>query len=271
VNKRHKNCKHQALVPKPRKAETEKSLDEISDGLRFDQTDYVLKEFPMRRSFLLFAILLLASLLAAQESPAALRFKLLEANEYELDMFYSTELRRLYMQVDFEIPKSQLNPEFYHGIFLHKDAQIQAISVSGKPENLYWVTDLVAEHFEPTLPQPELLVWNSPVRFFGIHLDHFAEYSSLTKFKIWYSIDLPTFELDGANKLSTGLDAREYWFPHNLYRDANVKLTLVTTPYMKLHLGNSVATSVDRQYSRTHTFTYTDSPLKPSGFRLIRD
>lgn len=225
----------------------------------------------MRRTVLFFAILLLVSFLAAQESPSALRFKLLEAGEYELDMFYSTELRRLYMQVDFEIPKSQLNLDYHYGFFLHKDAQIQAISVSGKHEKLYWVTNMVAEHFEPELPQPELLVWNSPVRFFGIHLDHFSEYSRLTQFKIWYSIDLPNFELDGSNKLSTGLNDREYWHPHNLNRDANVNLTLVTTPYMKLHLGKSVATSVDSQYSRTHKFSYTDSPLEPTGFRLIRD
>ncbi len=225
----------------------------------------------MRRTILIFALLLLASLLAAQESPAALRFKLLEANEYDLDMFYSTELRRLYMQIDFEIPKAQLDPSFYYGFFLHKDAQIQAITVSGKNEKLYWVTNMVAEHFEPTLPQPELLVWNSPARFFGIHLDNFRDYDQRARFKIWYSIDLPTFELDGANKLSTGLDGREFWHPHNLNRQANIRLTLVTTPYMKLRLGNSFASSEDKQYSRTHKLSYIDSPTEPNGFWLIRD
>ncbi|NLN85403.1 MAG: hypothetical protein GX135_04775 [Candidatus Cloacimonetes bacterium] len=225
----------------------------------------------MRRTIMFFALLLLASLLAAQESPAALSFKLLEANEYELDMFYSTELRRLYMQLDFEIPKSQLDPSFHYGFFLHKDAQIQSITVSGKNEKLYWVTNMVPEHFEPTLPQPELLAWNSPVRFFGIHLDKLRDYGEKAQFKIWYNIDIPTFELDGANKLSTGLDGTEFWHPHNLNQDTNIRLTLVTTPYMKLRLGKSFASSEDKQYSRTHKLSFIDSPTEPSGFRLIRD
>jgi len=226
----------------------------------------------MRRKYFIFALLiLLAAGLMAQESTAALRFKLLEADEYELDMFYSTELQRLYMQVDFELPKSSLDPDYYYGIFLHKDAQIQAITVSGSFEAHYWANNLQPEHFEPHLPQPELLVWNSPARFFGIHLNSLKKYPETPHFRIWYYIEVPPFRLDESNKLTTGLDAADFWYPRNISRESTVKVTMTTTPYISLRVGNSFASKLDKQYARTHKNTYVEIPAQPCGFRLIRD
>ncbi len=226
----------------------------------------------MRRTINLIALLLLlVGGLAAQDTASALRFKLLESDEYELDMFYSTELQRLYMQVDFDISKSQLDSDYYYGVFLHKDAQMQAIAVSGNYESHYWVDNLQPEHFGPELNQPELLVWNSPALFFGIRLSNFAKYPETAHFKIWYYLDVPPFRLDDGNKLSTGLDARDFWYPRNLNQDSKVKLTMTTTPYMSLRVGNSFASNVDKQYSRTHKNTYIETPGQPCGFRLIRD
>lgn len=226
----------------------------------------------MRRTFFLIALfLLLAAGLAAQDSAAELRFKLLEADEYELDMFYSTELQRLYMQVDFDIPKSQLDPQYYYGVFLHKDAQIQAITVSGNYESHYWANNLQPEHFEPDLIQPELLVWNTPVLFYGIHLNSFAQYTETTHFRLWYYITVPPFQIDQNNKLSTGLGADDFWYPRNITKDSTVKLTMTTTPFMTLRVGNNFASQQDRQYSRIHKNTYIETPAQPCGFRLIRD
>lgn len=225
----------------------------------------------MRRFTLLFAFLLLVMGLAAQDSPAALRFKLLEADEYDLDMFYSTELQRLYMQVDFDISKEKLDPAFYYGVFLHKDAQIQAITVSGNYESHYWANNIQPEHFLPELIQPELLVWNSPVFFFGIHLNSLQKYPATPHFRIWYYLDVPPFRLDEANKLTTGLDAREFWYPRNLSQESKVNITMTTTPFITLRVGNNFASKVDKQYSRIHKSTYIETPGQPCGFRLIRD
>jgi len=226
----------------------------------------------MRRKYMMFALLLLLALgLASQENTAALRFKLLEAGEYELDMFYSTELQRLYMQVDFELPKNELDPNFHYGVFLHKDAQIQAITVSGSFEAHYWANNLQPEHFEPHLVQPELLVWNSPARFFGIHLNNLDKYPETPHFRIWYYVQVPPFRLDETNKLTTGLDAAEFWYPRNLSRETTVQVTMTTTPYMSLRVGDTFASKLDKQFSRTHKNTYIETPSQPCGFRLVRD
>ncbi len=226
----------------------------------------------MRRLYMTFALLFLFAIgLVAQENTAALKFKLLEADEYDLDMFYSTELQRLYMQVDFEVSKEDLDPQFYYGVFLHKGAQIQAITVSGSFESHYWANNLQPEHFDPVLVQPELLVWNSPALFYGIHLNNLAKYPEKPHFRIWYYIEVPPFRLDETNKLTTGLDASEFWYPRSLSKDCTVKITMTTTPYMSLRVGNSFASKLDKQYSRIHTNTYIETPAQPCGFRLIRD
>ena len=226
----------------------------------------------MRRTFATIALLLLLTAgLAAQESSSAFGFKLLEANEYELDMFYSTELQRLYMQVDFELPKSQLDPSYYYGVFLHKDAQIQAITVSGNFEAHYWVNNLQPEHFEPVLIKPELLVWNSPALFYGIHLNNLDKYPDTPHFRIWYYLQIPPFSLDESNKLSTGISSAEFWYPRNLNRESTVSVTMTTTPYMSLMVGNNYASKLDKQYSRIHKNTFVETPNQPCCFRLIRD
>ena len=226
----------------------------------------------MRRTYLLIALLLsLTAGIVAQDTAAAFRFKLLEAGEYELDMFYSTELQRLYMQVDFDIPGEELSPGYYYGVFLHKDAQIQAITVSGNFESHYWVNNLQPEHFEPELIQPELLVWNSPARFFGIHLNSLEKYPETPHFRIWYYLEVPPFRLDETNKLTTGLDAAEFWYPRNLSRETTVQVTMTTTPYMSLRVGDTFASKLDKQFSRTHKNTYVETPSQPCGFRLVRD
>ncbi|MBW6514019.1 MAG: hypothetical protein K0B87_04615 [Candidatus Syntrophosphaera sp.] len=226
----------------------------------------------MRRISVIFILaLLLASGLRAQNDADALYFKLLEAEEYELDTFYSSELQRLYVQVDFDIPKSQLDPAYHYGVFLERDAQFQSTTISGQYGSHYLVSNLMPEHFVPGLTKPELLNWDSPAIFYGLSLDNYDRMPEIVHFRLWYYLRIPPFKLDETQKLSTGLDANQFWYPRNISTGSKVKLKLTTIPYMTLLVGNAYAAHIDKQYSRIHSITFIETVEHPSSFRLVRD
>lgn len=226
----------------------------------------------MRRLLFIFVLsLLLASGLGAQNSADALYFKLLQAEDYELDTFFSTELQRLYVQIDFDVPKTELDPTYNYGVFLDRDAQFQSITVSGQYSSHYLVNNLKPEHFVPGLTQPELLDWDSQVTFYGLSLANYESLQEIVHFRIWYYLRIPPFTLDDTQKLSTGLDAQQCWYPRNINTSSSVKLKLTTIPYISLRIGNREAEKVDKQYSRTHTITFVESVDQPRSFTLIRD
>lgn len=226
----------------------------------------------MRRVFALILLgLILAAGLGAQNDTAALYFKLLESEEYDLDMFYSSELHRLYVQVDFEIPKSELDPTYHYGVFLERDAQFQGFTLSGQVGNNYHVNNLMPEHFLPGLTQPELLDWDSPVLFRGLHIPDLGTMPDILHFRIWYYLRVPPFKLNENQKLTTGLDAEQFWYPRNIRTKSNVNLRLITTPFMSLQIGTEVARKTDKQYSRVHTLSFIESVEQPHAFKLVRD
>jgi hypothetical protein len=226
----------------------------------------------MRRFILLTLVaLLLAAGLAAQEHTAALKFKLLEAAEYNLDMFYSSELQRLYVQLDFDIPKSNLDPQYHYGVFLDKGAQFQAITISGNYESHYWVNNLQPEHFEPVLTQRSLLSADCPALFFGLSMNDFDKLPDTAHYRIWYYLSVPPFQLDSSQKLSTGIEASQYWYPRNMSSPSTVNLKLTTTPYLTLLVGNSFAAKDDKDFSRVHTSNYIESVDNPCSLKLIRE
>lgn len=225
----------------------------------------------MGKSITIFILLLLAATLVAQADNDTIRFTLLDAAEYDLDMFYSTDLGRLFMQVDFDIPKSELNPKLYYGVFLEQHSYIQSVTVSGFYEGNYLVQNLDANHFEPVLPKPELLYADSPARFYGINLNHYADYPETAHFRIWYYTEVPAFTLNDRQQLSTGLRGDQFWYPRSLKRNNTVRLTLTTTPYLTLLVGNSYAAKTDEQYTRIHKETFIETAEQPVSFALIRD
>ncbi|MGC9362257.1 MAG: hypothetical protein ACP5F3_04935 [Candidatus Syntrophosphaera sp.] len=198
-------------------------------------------------------------------------FKLLEAEEYDLDVFYSSELQRLYVQVDFEIPKNELDPTFHYGVFLERDAQFQAFTVDGKTGKHYLVNNLLPEHFVPGLTKPELLNWNSPVLFRGFYLPDLENLPETVHFRMWYYLRVPPFKLDGQQMLTTGLDAGQFWYPRNTNTMSRVNVRMTTIPYISVMVGSNIASQFDKQYSRIHTLSYVESVDQPSSLVLIRD
>jgi hypothetical protein len=226
----------------------------------------------MHRVIVLISLsLILAAGLGAQIDTAALYFKLLEAEEYDLDMFYSSELHRLYVQVDFEILKNELDPSYHYGVFLERDAQFQAFTISGQVGEHYRVNNLSPEHFVMGLTHPELLDWDSSVSFRGLYLHNFDELPENLHFRLWYYLRVPPFKLDANQKLTTVLDANQFWYPRNMRTKSKVNLRMITIPYISISIGNNLASQFDKQYSRIHTLSFEESVEQPSSLRFIRD
>ncbi len=226
----------------------------------------------MRRLYILIILILMLTVgLWAQKESSPLYFRLLESEKYNLDMFYSTELQRLYVQLDFDIPKSSLDPAAHYGVFLIKDALFQNVMISGKFASHYFVNNLVPQHFVPELTKTELLKDDSPAKFYGFTIKDFADLPELVHVRMWYYLTVPVFKIDEMNKLSTYLDAEKFWYPRNFTSSSTVELKLTTTPFMTLLVNNSYAPQTDKQYSRIHNSTFLEIPHQPASVRLIRD
>jgi len=226
----------------------------------------------MRRlSAICLMLLLLAAGLFAEDGAVAMRFKLLEAEFYTLDSYYSSELGRLYTKAEFAIPKAELDPMAYYGLFLEENTFIQSVTVSGQFENHYFVQNLDPSFFEPALPDSSLLYDTSPVRFYGIYLKNYDLFPDTPHFTVWYFTPMPAFRLDDQQKLSSMLKADQCWYPRNLTKSSTVNLTLTTTPNLTLLVGNSYATHSDSEYTRTHRHTFIDTLEQPVDLKLIRE
>lgn len=225
----------------------------------------------MRRMiFLLLAILACAIGLRAAEADS-LDFKLLAAETYSLDMFYSSELQRMYVQLDFDIPKSALSPDYRYGALLDADAVFQSIEVAGNYENHYRVKNLEPENFAPPQPQAAWLDEKAPARFFGLPLGDWQSLPQKVHFRFWYYTSVDPFTTDSRGVASTGLEPDRFWYPRNTGAASTVQLKLTTTPYMVLRIGENSVTRTDSQYSRVHETTFTENPAEPVALRLIRD
>lgn len=226
----------------------------------------------MRKSICLIALLLLLGVgVFAQVIVPGAKFKLISPAELDLNMFYSTELQRLYVQADFELEKALLDPTQYNGVFLNRDARLQSLTIAGRGEGYYFVNNISPQHFEPELSYPELLKEDNPARFHGLSINNYQNYPDTVHVTLMYYLDLPEFRINEMNKLCSGFEANQYWYPHDLVSSTVVKVKLDTTPFYTLLLGNSFAQFTDKDFKRTHKCTFIAPPDQPVNLRLIKD
>ncbi len=226
----------------------------------------------MRRPCLIIlTMLFLAVAVAAAAKDTAQYFRLLEAENYALDMLYSSDLERVYVQVEFSVDRASLDPEARYGLFLDSGAIIQSIMVGGLDQTSYEVSNLKPALFKPKLNQPELLLENSPNGFLGINLPALPQLPPIVQVKLWYYLPVPPVTEQKNQSLATGLDAKRYWYPRNVHHDARVDLKLTTVKFFTLQIEDVAAPRVDGEFGRIHEISFSDKAKKPVSFRLIRD
>ncbi len=226
----------------------------------------------MRRiSGILILLLLLTTGLFAQQIEPGAKFKLLNANYYEVEMFHSSQLQRLFLQVDFDLPKSQVDPASYLGVFLPREARLEGLWVAGFREGYYFVNNLAPGHFQPVLPDPGLLAEDSAARFHGLSINNYEDYPDVVHFTLKYYINMPEFALNQANRMCSMLSPAMFWYPRNLSGNSTLKMKLTTTPYFTLQVGNSLPPPMDQDFKRKFECTVIDMPEQPLSLRLMKD
>lgn len=215
----------------------------------------------MRRYFALLLCLLVVSVaLNAQTGPAQMKFKLLGSNAYDVDMYFSSELQRLFIQVDYDMPKADLDTTSYFGIFLSKSASIQGMVINGTSCTGYEASGLSPDLFDPVIKNRELFDKSSPVAFSGLKLLSWDSLPDPVHVTLWYYLRIPTFTLNPINKLGFTLDSNKFWYPRDPSRLSTVRLKLRTSKNISFMCGNAVVTYTDNKTTRTYQTTYMEIP-----------
>jgi hypothetical protein len=209
--------------------------------------------------------------LSAQVIVPGAKFKLITPAVLDLNMFYSSELHRLYVEADFDLQKDQLDPTQYNGVFLSRDTKLQSLTIAGQGEGYYYVNNITAQNFQPELSKPELLAADSPARFHGMSINNYQNYPDTVRVKLMYYLDMPEFRTNEMKQVCAGFGGDQYWYPHSLTGDVKVNVKLETTPYFSLMLGNSFPSHTDQGFKRMHQCSFMDVPPQPQAFRLIKD
>lgn len=228
----------------------------------------------MRKIAILAFILLMicAAVYAQGEAPKQTVWaKVFPATEQNLDIRYSTELQRLYIQVDAKVQKSTIDNFALNGLFLPRNARVQGLWINGKSSKFLFVNNLKPENFNPPLEKPELLDEKGPARYHIMMMNDFADYPDVVPVRIVYYIDMPPLEPNSLDQLFTMLSPETFWYPRYILGTTTVKLKLVTTTFIRLMLGDALVPSSDKDYQREHVAGFRDDPAKPLSFRLMKE
>lgn len=224
-------------------------------------------------AFLMIVLLMACSAALAQEQvpKQTLWAKQFPATDLNLDVRYSTELKRLYIQVDTQVAKTAIDNFALNGFFLPRDARIVGLWINGKPSRILFVGKLQPGNFNPAITSADLLSDNSPARYHVMALNGYAEYPDMVKVNLSYYLDMPDFQPNSLNQMYTLLKPDKFWYPRNINVPTNVKIKVVTTTYMRLMLGDALVPFTDKDYMREHVASFRDDPAEPLSFRLTRE
>lgn len=221
----------------------------------------------------MFVLLMVCAVGFAQEQPLkqTVWAKQFPTTDLTLDMRYSTELQRLYMQVDTHVEKSTIDNFALNGFFMPRNARLQGLWINGKSSRFMFVGNLKPENFNPALEQPQMLEDSYPARYHMIPMNDFADYPDLVHIRILYYINVPNFQPNSLNQLYTVLEPDTFWYPRNIVSTTNVKMKVTTTTFIRLMLGDALVPYTDADFQREHIATFRDDPAKPLSFRLMKD
>lgn len=211
------------------------------------------------------------SVAVPDSTAGAKNFRLLEADSYTLDMHYSSALERLIVGIQFSLPKAELDPSKVWGMFIHRNAVINSISVSGEYEQPGFWANLTANDFQPLLPIPGLLAKDAQAVFFNLSLENYASYADSVQFEIWYTLSTPPFAEGEQSVLSTGFEASQFWYPRRLSGPSRLNIRLSTAPDINLLLGGSYAPHSSGRYSWDHEIVISENPEQPVSLVLIKN
>lgn len=224
----------------------------------------------MRRiAFLILVLSILCTAAFAQSDKVWT--KQFPANDISLNMSYSSELQRLYVQVDGTVNKSSIDNFALNGLFLARNARIQGLWINGQLSKVLFVNSLNPTNFQPALEQAQLLDSNGLNRYHILALNNFASYPESIPFRLSYYLEIPAFKKGALNQQITSLPPETFWYPKNLLGETHIKFKLITTTYNRVMLGDALVPYTDQDYQRIHAVSFSDEVFPPLTFKLIKE
>jgi hypothetical protein len=209
-------------------------------------------------------------LLAQEAETPQIKFALLSAPVYNLDMRLSPQMERIYITASFTVERDSLNEADYYSFFLNKDANVESVKINDVLANMTLTSNLVPEHFNPVLPIPALLDSNSVVRCYSFKLADKFNPAGSASFSIKYWVPLPNFQDNPGGFKCSGYLSNQFWFPRNIEGPSRVNTKMVSSSSYKLELGPDCKFT-DKDGIRTHQSSFQDSPDNTSTpFRIIK-
>ena len=225
----------------------------------------------MKKALLLFTSLLILCLPLLAQEPSELSTPLAKqfpAKELRLELRFSAELQRLYFQVHAIAEKAHVDESALVGFFLPKAAHIQAMQLNDMPVHFKIFRNLT---FSPPLEDEGVLADDSPARYFVIPMDDYAQFPDQVELRLDYYLDMPAFEANPFGQEYTSISPEQFWYPRNLSQGTEISLKLITTPALRLCLGDALIPCKDHDYRREHTAKFTDNPDKPLSLTITKD
>jgi len=207
------------------------------------------------------------SLFANDFEEEQISFGLISAPEYFLDLRLSNSLKRVFVTAEFSITPERDNPKDYYSFFISKDAKIEQVFINDKRSYPLLTTNLLPEHFEPTLLVPAILDSTSLVVCYSIERNALLQESA--RFKVIYWLPLPEWHPTTDGKSVIGFMADEYWFPRNIEFDSTVNVTLQTTVRHQLEI-DTPCVFLETEGIRLHKGCFRDGIDKSAYLKIIR-
>lgn len=223
----------------------------------------------MHRILLSIILMLISLVLCAEVNKGnQVRFGLISAQEYSLDLRLSNEMQRVYITALFTVNADSLKTLDYYSFFVNQDVHIEQMFVNSRLLSPFITSNLQAEHFVPSLPVPALLDSTSAMVCYSLKKADLAAADSV-HFKVSFWIPLPEWQPDVSNAVMAGFLTDHYWFPRNIVFPSKVNIKLQSSYLYKLELDNPCLTTENKGI-RTHRGCFQDGPGKSSFLKIIK-
>ncbi len=215
--------------------------------------------------FIIVMLSLLLSLSAEEILISPVEYRVLEAQEYNLELTPSRKLGKIFATLSFNISQEELEEADRYSMFLACCAGIDRLKINGKSADFYITTDLSPLHFVPVLRHAELIEAEAPVICYTFDPSVFDQEQNSVY--IEYHFTMPPWQkrADGSEILPIG--EVPFFYPRNIYMPAELSLSIHTTTFYKME---NAAQITDKGNFRTIHKTFIDAIDEDISLDLIK-
>lgn len=194
-------------------------------------------------------------------------YRLLEAQEYDLELTPSRPLGKMFAKLSFEISQAELEEADFYSLFLACCAKIDRMKINGEEVEYYTTTGLHPLHFAPELNRLELIEAGSPVICYSLDPSLFDQEQNTVY--IEYQMPMPLWQprADGSEVLS--LSDIPFFYPRNLYSPAELSLSLNTTTFYRMEDADQTIDTGNLRIIRKKIVDLIDEDIKLDLIKVL--